>query len=67
VHVEVAFPDGTRPEYLRRTLYLPEGIGTFEFAPALNAPRAGRGDEAWSLVATEAVSGKSTTVRFRVR
>jgi hypothetical protein len=67
VRVEVVFPDGARPEYLSRTLYLPAGAGSFEFIPALNAPRTKRGDREWSLVATEAVSGKSATVRFAVR
>jgi len=62
VRVEVSLPDGRKPEYLARTLYLPEGKGVFSFVPALNSP-AGR----WSVCAVEAVSGGQASAGFDIR
>ncbi len=60
--IEVRLPDGRQPEYLARTLYLPQGEEVFTFVPALNSP-AGR----WSVSAVEVISGKRTSVHFDVR
>jgi hypothetical protein len=61
VYVEIVFPDGTRPEYLSRTIYLPDGEGSYSFVPALNAP-SGR----WKIIVTECVSGKRISVKLDV-
>ena len=62
VHVEVSLPEGRKPEYLARTLYLPKGDAVFSFVPALNSPTG-----QWSVSAIEAISGKQTSARFDIR
>ncbi|MCF7853850.1 MAG: beta-galactosidase trimerization domain-containing protein [Candidatus Pacebacteria bacterium] len=59
--VRVTWPDGTKPEYLQRTLAMPAGTGQFEFVPALNAPTG-----TWRLSAVDAVSGKTADVAIDV-
>ena len=62
VRVEVVHPDGFVPEYWPRTIYLPEGRGTFAFTPALNAPAG-----TWHVRATDAVSGMVGADQVRIR
>ena len=61
VRVEVTLPDGRHPEYLSRTLYLPNGQATWSFVPALNSP-TGR----WTVTAVEAVSGIQASAHVNV-
>lgn len=62
VRVEVVHPDTTAPEYWPRTLYLPEGRGTFIFTTALNAPTG-----MWRVRATESVSGMTVEVGVKIK
>ncbi len=62
VRIEVALPDGTRPEYLARTVYLPEGRGSYSLTPALNTPK---GD--WRIMMTECASGVQGSRIIRIR
>lgn len=59
--LQVAGPDGGRPEYLARVLYLPKGLGTFAYVPALNAPAG-----TWSAEVVEVVSGKRARAAFQL-
>ena len=59
--VEVSLPGGRKPEYLSRTLYLPNGQATWSFVPALNSPPG-----FWTVTAVEAVSGMQATARVNV-
>ena len=60
--VEVSLPDGRKPEYLARTVYLPTGQATYSFVPALNSP-TGR----WSVTAIEVVSGAQARAQVNVK
>ena len=62
VRVKVVYPDGTEPEFLARTLYLPRGKASFSFIPALNAPAG-----VWRVAAIECVSGKKTQEQLEVK
>ena len=62
VRVEVAMPDGTKPEYLPKTIYLPGGEGRYSFTPALNAPKG-----MWQVAVTECVSGISAEATIDMR
>ncbi len=60
--VEITLPDGSRPEYLARTIYMPQGQGIFRFTPALNSP-VGQ----WTITVTECISGFHEQHKLDVR
>ena len=62
VRLQVVYPDGTEPEYLAKTLYLPHGRASFSFVPALNAPAG-----LWQVSVSECVSGKKAQEEFVVK
>jgi len=59
--VTVTLPDGSKPEYLTKTLYLPEGKGEFSFVPALNAQPG-----VWTVNVVEVMSGERAQLVLRV-
>ena len=63
VRIKVVFsPDGTKPEYLAKTIYLPNGIGEYSFVPALNTPAG-----TWKIYAVECFSGKKAEIDIKVK
>ncbi len=60
--LQIEYPDGSRPEFLHRVIYLPEGKGTFSFVPALNAPKG-----KWKIIATDCISGITSIAQITIR
>ncbi len=62
VRVELEYPNGIKPEYLQRVIYLPKGKGKFSFVPALNAPNG-----KWKINVVDCVSMIGTKAEFYVK